>query len=69
MNICPIRGCGKSKGAAWHLVCRDCWAKVPSPLQQKLFAAYKRERGGDEHRLAVREVLQHLREEATDATP
>lgn len=52
--------CGTPK-TRWHLVCRDCWRKIPEYLRDEVFAAYKEEQCSPRHMKAMRQCIDHLR--------
>jgi len=52
--------CGNERRKLWHLVCEECWNKVPAELQSEVYHAYKSAEGGPRHRIAVRHVFKHL---------
>lgn len=37
---CPT-GCGRNV-LAGHLMCKPCWSKVPSDLQQRVYATWRK---------------------------
>jgi len=44
-RTCPVNGCGRALGTTKYgdplLLCPRHWAKVPAPLQAKLWRAYR----------------------------
>ena len=47
---------------SWHLVCPACWNKLPAELRDELWEAFQKEPGTERHRVAVRQVLQYLKD-------
>ena len=54
--------CGNERRKLWHLVCEDCWKKLPAELQREVYYTYKTNNGGPSHRAAVRKVFEFLKE-------
>lgn len=53
--------CGAEKDKQWHLLCNDCWAKLPKLLRDELYSSSKGKEGNERHRITVRECIAFLR--------
>lgn len=52
--------CGKPREKKWHLVCPDCWARIPRDLQIKVYHECKTNNGSPSHLAAIRECFEFL---------
>lgn len=55
-----ICDCGRTKKDDWHLLCVECWNRVPPELQTRVYDEYKNRRDSVEHLLAISEVRKAL---------
>lgn len=53
--------CGKPRSKPWHLVCEECWALVPLPLQELVYRLFRTQQGSDDHVAAVRRCFEAIR--------
>lgn len=53
--------CGKPRDKHWHLACPDCWALIPTALQDEVWDEVKVRPGSPEHRSAVRRCYEAIR--------
>lgn len=68
MSPCPVAGCG-AKRKAGHLLCGECWRRVPKNLQMAVnqrWLAYQR--AGIDTTLARRREYLAAADEATKAS-
>ncbi len=66
-NIIPANqrcriGCTGLREKSWHLLCPQCWGKLPLSLRNEVYAAYKQCPGSSRHTIAIRVCLDHLRQ-------
>lgn len=54
-------GCRNKREKAWHLLCPSCWAKIPLPMQEEVYAAYRKCHGSPRHIQAIKACLEYLR--------
>jgi hypothetical protein len=54
--------CGRPKARDGFIACPQCWMLVPLPLRKRVWTLYHLAPGSDDHRTAVRESLQAIRE-------
>ncbi len=59
--------CGVGKQRRWHLVCPDCWAKIPRRLRAELWSAYKEDPGSERHRRSICDCIEFLKKGANHA--
>lgn len=57
---CPVPDCTTSIDDD-KAMCRVHWYRVPAALRQRVWATFRRDRGGDEHIAALREAIQAAR--------
>lgn len=46
---CPVPSCGRERGKG-HLMCAECWRRVPRHLRLAIWRLQDRSPGGLEHR-------------------
>lgn len=64
-NIIPAKqrcriGCTGLREKSWHLLCPTCWGKLPLPLREEVYAAYKSAPGSERPAIAIKACLAHL---------
>lgn len=64
---CPV--CHAPKAKKWHLVCAECWAKVPAATQDEIFRLYRAERDSERHRVKCMEVVRELYRQRPNPPP
>lgn len=53
--------CGQKRDKEWHLVCAECWEKLPQNLRDELYDAYNEKQGSPRHIASIRACFQYLR--------
>ena len=60
---CPIRGCQGIRRSSMFIMCASHWYKVRRELRDKIWAAYRIERGSDNHRMLIDAAVQEVESE------